>query len=460
MMLRGNRFYLRRHVPTDVQPIIGRAEVWRSLKTDSLQTALRRLPLMTAALESEFERVRHDAGLTVDETILRPSGDDLRATLLPSRLEAQGSAAPPPLSLEQAYARYMDDPTHHWSPSTRQAYETTRKFAVGIIGGEIEMEALSRAQCRDYLDALRFMPRNASKRFPKLSLRAASELGRQGKDIELISAANANAHLANFSSFLNWAINEEVIARNPIRGLRLPDMVAKKDKRHPFSAEQLQAIFNAPLYRGCQDGERGYAKPGREHPRNARFWVPLIALHTGMRLNEICQLDTTDIREIEGVLCFVVSETSLVGETDKSLKTGASERLIPLHPSLIACGILAYVEAQRRAKRVKLFPDIDPGPRGKRAVAFSKWFTQFIRSCDAYQPRTSFHSFRHNFRDELRAAQIDHDIAMVLGGWATGRNSSIASENYGGGHRVGSLYNAITKLSFAKIDLSHIIDKG
>lgn len=141
-MLRGNRFYLRRHVPTDLQPIIGRAEVWRSLKTDSLQTALRRLSISAAALESEFERIRLDAGLTVDQTILRPSQDDLGGSVLPARLEAQGSAAPQPLSLEQAYARYMDDPTHRWSPSTRQAYETTRKFAVGIIGSDVAMQAL------------------------------------------------------------------------------------------------------------------------------------------------------------------------------------------------------------------------------------------------------------------------------------------------------------------------------
>src|SRR3546814_10723992 len=81
-----------------------------------------------------------------------------------------------------------------------------------------------------------------------------------------------------------------------------------------------------------------------------------------------------------------------------------------------------YVEQQRRAKRLKLFDDIDPGPRGKRAVAFSKWFTQFSRASGAYQARTCFHSFRHNFRDELRVARIDHDIAMVLGGWTTGNN--------------------------------------
>lgn len=79
-----------------------------------------------------------------------------------------------------------------------------------------------------------------------------------------------------------------------MRGLRLPDEVAKRDKRHPFSDEQLRAIFNAPLYRGCLDGERGYAKPGLERPRNARFWVPLIALHKQLawcRSNTGKQLD-------------------------------------------------------------------------------------------------------------------------------------------------------------------------
>ena len=198
MMLRGGRFYLRRHVPTDVQLIIGRAEVWRSLKTDSLQTALRRLPLMTASLESEFERIRHDAGLTVDQALLRPSGDDLAGSLSLARTEAQVCDSSQPLTLQQAYARYMADPTHRWSPSTRQAYETTRRFAVSIIDGEVAIQALTRTHCREYLEALRYMPRNASKRFPKLSLKAASELGRKRQDIALISAANAHARLSNF----------------------------------------------------------------------------------------------------------------------------------------------------------------------------------------------------------------------------------------------------------------------
>jgi hypothetical protein len=125
MMLRGGRFYLRRHVPTDIQPIIRRAEVWRSLKTDSLQIALRRLPLMTAALESEFERIRHDAGLTVDETLLRLSEDDLGGRLNPAEAEPLKGAAPELLTLAHACARYMD------RKSVPQASLTPSRLAIG-----------------------------------------------------------------------------------------------------------------------------------------------------------------------------------------------------------------------------------------------------------------------------------------------------------------------------------------
>lgn len=87
---------------------------------------------------------------------------------------------------------------------------------------------------------------------------------------------------------------------------------------------------------------------------------------------------------------------------------------MPIHRNLVDCGLLHFVEKQRRSGQMKLFEEIDPGTKGVRAVAFSKWFTQFPRSCGAYQSRTCFHAFRHNFRDELRDARVDHDLAMAL----------------------------------------------
>jgi integrase len=457
MSMRGTKFYHRRRLPSDVQRLTGKAEVWRSLRTDSLKVALRRLPSIAARVEAEIEHVRLGGGLPVDRTLIRPLADDRaeRRAMIQSALVLDAEAPSSP-TLAKAYQRYIDDPTRSWSASTREAYETCRKLAIAVIGGEVPIASICRAHCRDLLDVLRFLPSNAGKRFPRLSPREASDHARQRGGITTISAANANSLMSNMSSFLNWCVAEELLARNPARGLKLPDEVAKRDKRLPFSREQLRSIFNAPLYRGCRDGGRGYAKPGSERPRNARYWVPLIGLFTGARLGEICQLDTADIRLIDGVACIVVSQRSLTGTTDKRLKTGASDRVIPMHPTLIECGLLNLAEEKRRAGEAKLFDDIETGATGSRSVTFSKWFTQFLRSCGAQERLTCYHSFRHVFRDELRVARIEHDLAMLLGGWTSGPSRNGVSENYGSGHRVEALNEAICKLRFDCVDVRHL----
>ncbi|WP_330217109.1 DUF6538 domain-containing protein [Sphingobium lactosutens] len=458
LIIRQGRYYLRRRVPRDLREPMGRAEIWRSLDTDSLQIARRRLPAAAARLELMFEDARSKGGKDIDLTLLKPLDADLpdispRAIIAPKDEEAP----PPGVTIGEAYERYLSDPTHQWSARTRETYDTVRKLAVSVIGAGTEMRSLSRSHMRHLMEVLRYLPRNATKLFPDLSPEQAStRLKETGKGVP-ISVANANVYLSSLSSFLNWAVDEELADRNPVRGLRFADSTAKKDKRNPFSPEQLRLIFRAPLYTGCKDGDRGYATPGHERPQNARYWVPLIALHSGMRLNEICQLDTADVRMIDGVSCMVVTTESLVGSTDKQLKTGASERLIPIHQRLLDLGLMTYVAQKRRAGEAKLFADIDPGTKGVRAVAFSKWFTQFLTSIGARREKTCFHSLRHCFRDELRHARIDHDLAMALGGWTTGPSAhGKVSENYGRGHRIEVLAEAVNKLTFADVDLSHL----
>ncbi|RDC60897.1 hypothetical protein HME9302_02113 [Alteripontixanthobacter maritimus] len=450
-------------VPLDAQPLIGRKEIWRSLRTDSVQIALRRLPMIVGAIEADIEQARKVAGREVDPNLLptvhTPSQDDL----------IEGSATVSDglrpidlndcrlLTLGDAYARYINDPTKAWSPSTREAYETCRRTITSIVGNNVLMSDLARTHCRDLLEVLRFLPTNATKRFPNLTHRQASDRAKKIGDDAVISAANANSLMSNFSSFLNWAVNEELMQRNPLRGLRLPDPVARRDKRRPFDRMQLQQIFNAPLFCGCVDGERGYNKVGMERPRNARFWVPLIALHSGARLGEITQLDVSDIRFDDGIHHIAITVGSMVGSGDKVLKTRSSERRIPLHPTLIALGLPQFAQMKKRTGAIKLFDDIEAGSTESRATAFSKWFTQFLRASGARQQRTSFHSFRHNFRDELRAADINHDIAMLLGGWATGGTGRQGvSDNYGSGFKLEALHEAISKLAFKEINLSHL----
>ena len=67
-----------------------------------------------------------------------------------------------------------------------------------------------------------------------------------------------------------------------------------------------------------------------------RRWVPWIGACTGARVSEICQLRREDIVEIEGIWSMKVMPEA------GSVKTSGSERVIPLHPALVASGFLDF----------------------------------------------------------------------------------------------------------------------
>jgi integrase len=240
----------------------------------------------------------------------------------------------------------------------------------------------------------------------------------------------------------------------------LAETVHPQDRRKPFEPWQLLRIFNAPIYMGCKDDQQGYAVVGNIIASGARYWVPLIALWSGMRLNEACQLDVADVREIEGVQCFVITEESVSGTRDKSLKTKSSARLVPLHPTLLDLGFMGFVEGKQKERALKLFDDLPLGKRGFRSVAFSRWFSRFLISANAASERTCFHSFRHGFRDAARNARIDRDIALRLGGWIAGGAHSESADDYGAGYRPKVLYEAISRIEYPELDLTHLLTTG
>jgi integrase len=180
-----------------------------------------------------------------------------------------------------------------------------------------------------------------------------------------------------------------------------------------------------------------------------------------MRLNEACQLDMADVRTIEGIACFVVTAASSEQKTDKRLKTVSSERVVPVHPQLLDLGLMTFVASRRRGESVKLFPEIGVGATGYRSSTFSAWFARFCAKAGASSEKTCFHSFRHQFRDALREAQVDRDIALALGGWShaggSAGTSSIA-DAYGSGYRPSTLFDAISKVRYMDLELSHLYE--
>lgn len=510
LWLRGTVWQLRIRVPADVRERIGRTHVNRSLRTSIYAEAVRKARTVAWEIEDRFcaarASVTNDLG-TASEAMREGSGAN-RAVPSPSlvtvstgpvanaanaividldalvdRIAERFSRAepspgvpdaavrpavdlpaspplpsPPAKTIRTVYEAFMADPGVIRSSKTVLAYETVFNLLIEIIGADTPIAAVTREMCREVTDTLRRLPSNARKRFPKLTAREIAGRFTNDPKATFLSSTTVNGYIDKLPALMTWAVNEGYIDRNPAKGLGVVETKHKRDKRNPFAVGQLQKIFSAPLYMGCKDDGHGYAEPGPTRPRRCRFWIPLIGLFSGMRLNEICQLNTEDVRTVDGVECLIVTANTINGIADKRLKTGSSERVVPIHPQLIKLGFIDYVKEQRRRQSPKLFPDLAVACTGYYSDDFSKWFRRFLQKSGASTGQTCFHSFRHNFRDALREARVERELALALDGWS-GDSSEMGAESaefYGRGFRASTLRDAIARVQYAGLDLSHL----
>ena len=64
----------------------------------------------------------------------------------------------------------------------------------------------------------------------------------------------------------------------------------------------------------------------------------------------------------------------------------------------------------------RLFPLLTAGPKDGFGEAWSKWFGRHVRSLGITNRASVFHSFRHGFKDALRAASVNEDVNDALTG--------------------------------------------
>lgn len=336
-------------------------------------------------------------------------------------------------------------------------YNANFRLFTEFFGEDRPIHTISRADLVDFRDLLARSPANASKRFPEMTLRQIAN-SRHATKYASKSARTVNKALDNVSSLFNYAVTIGELDRNISTRLQLPNEEHDEDHESSFTCEQLEIIFHAPLYTGCQDDERGYNKPGDQVIRRHRFWVPLIALYSGMRLNEICQLHIHDLKEHSGIAYFDINRYGANGKITKfkSLKTDGAKRYVPVHPKLIEFGLLEYHRGLKRAGERRLFPLLTYKESvNSYSDAFSKWFNLFLENLGVKQGRRSmcFHSFRHTFADATRNAEIEVSIAEALGGWK-GRTSQY--NEYGDKKIIRPLFNNISRIEYDGLDLSHL----
>lgn len=272
------------------------------------------------------------------------------------------------------------------------------------IMGDMPLSQIQRAHARQFKSLLLKMPANI-KWYMK---------GKSYKDIDWKnlpkgkpqSHVTINLKLACLGAMFNWAKqNDLFMGDNPFSYLAIK--ATKTKQRDPFSKAQLRALFDSPIYKGCQGDSTRSARvrQGNMIIKDALYWVPFIALYSGMRMNEICQLERGDIQQKDGVWIIDIND-----EGTKSLKNKASVRILPLHQAIIDAGFIDYIAT----KPHRIFDDIKMGNNGTYSYTFSKQFSFAMKQLDLQSKRTCFHSFRHNFIDGLREAGVDKHIAMKL----------------------------------------------
>jgi integrase len=111
-----------------------------------------------------------------------------------------------------------------------------------------------------------------------------------------------------------------------------------------------------------------------------KFWLPVVGLYTGARVNEICQLNPfTDIVLGEGGVWYIqiTEDTEAAEGVNKSVKTEAGKRIVPIHSKLIDLGLLDYVESLKSPGHKRLFPQWRAA-RGRAGENAAREFVRFI----------------------------------------------------------------------------------
>mgnify|MGYP000050676777 CR=1 FL=1 len=383
------------------------------------------------------------------------------------RIKLEGKKELP--NLREALDTYVKAKTLTWSaasakdipPQVRQFVEIVRELE---HGRDIPVDELSREHIRSYFDTLKHLPCRlcGQRQFTGKGWLQLADMGRSGQIERLLSVKTMEVRQTNVRSFVNWceleyrgAVQAKYVNSGFPKVLSDKDIRRKGVKREAFTCDELHALFgDMEQYTKATEGV------------SSRFWAPLIALYSGMRLEEICQLHLSDIVKVDGVLCFSINEESGGSGYVKHVKSSAGIRKVPVHPYLwekIGLGKFASFRWEQTKKEkhrsALLFPDLQERVNTvnhatvKLGSALTHWFTRYRRSVGVggQHGETStkaFHSFRHTVIEYLhKEARVDLSMLQSMVGHEM--IDMGVTENYAGDWPIRALLtDVIAKLNW------------
>lgn len=351
--------------------------------------------------------------------------------------QVQATTAEGELSLSGLFDKWKDEKKDLPATTSQDFWGYIRRFIE--LHGDLPLSMITKAHVRDYKDAMLKLPSivHLEHKHRSLTVPALLDLAEKQPDLARLSPRTVNDKaLGALGAVLSWGSANGYLESNPAAGVKVSMGKAPQKSRLPYSIEDLNLIFRFPIY---TTGERPKGGAGE-----AAKWLPLLALYTGARLQELGRLQVADVRHDW--------EVWYLDLTDAGTKSNSAKRLVPIHPELVRLGFLAYVENHRKGRAASLFPALKSN-QASPTESWSKWWGRYARKHGITDPRKVFHSFRHTAKDGFRNSRVSKEYRDALQGHALLGEG----ENYGTGTGLQIMAEEMAKLQYPGLDLEHLI---
>ncbi len=340
----------------------------------------------------------------------------------------------------------LSDAFKEWKKHTSARTTTVKEWELFLnrftgVYGDLYIEQIERKHAREYREYLQKVPARPSDKYKNIPINQLAELADKGSfdDKKKFAPESINKQFDALASIVQIAIEElDVRTNNPFSSMQLKSNGPKYRKR--YTEEDLNRIIKSI----------NFVRTRPEFRTSPMFWIPLIAMFTGARLEEIGQLDVSDIQKYKDIYYISFNEY----DETKSIKTGKIKE-IPIHQELIKIGFLYYYKKMKAENNKKLFPTLKFNGVNYTAK-FSKDFSKYMRKHIIQQDdrRKPIHAIRHSFKFACINSDVPKEFVDKFLGHASRDVGDI--HYYEGYNNIEKLNQHIQKVQYDTVNFSSL----
>ena len=248
----GNSYLFRSVIPLDLQSQLGCRQFQLSLCC-GIRKQAKSLSLHLHHLTQHlYDQVRHNSDqlkITVDQLkqILKselakfdvsPIVDQLDVDSAEDSNQSTTNTSAGSITLSELSELFLKSRIDRsFGAKTINDYQDSNKLLLEVFG-DVPIDSLKHQHGRDYVDILRQLPSNRTKKYPGKSIKELVQM----KNASLISQRTITKHVERISALFNWAIKQGYTNQNVFRG-KLESIRKTEAVEKHFTKQELDLVL-------------------------------------------------------------------------------------------------------------------------------------------------------------------------------------------------------------------------